>query len=133
MYRTCQKNDISVTYADLGGVTYDFAELRFTRRNLDVEMINLSHNHQLGYYNTIVMIDVLEHLPNPKDVLITLVNHLKPEGKLIITNLDLNRIDDQNHPCHKKQNFNGNDLLELLGMKQTNWEWLWEKPKGDKL
>lgn len=46
------------------------------------------HLDPLGTFDVIVLLDVIEHLPSPRDTIALLVKHLNPDGVMVITTGD---------------------------------------------
>jgi 2-polyprenyl-3-methyl-5-hydroxy-6-metoxy-1,4-benzoquinol methylase len=121
------KRGFDVTYGDVKGKNMEFAKWRFMKKGLNVKVIDLVRDHtSLEEYDTILCIDVIEHVPDPKNSLKTIGQHLKTNGKLIITKLTCLGPTKEN-PCHRKIDFDAKQLLNLLGIFQTKNEWLWIK------
>lgn len=121
------RRGFDVTYGDVKGKNMEFAKWRFAKKKLKVKIIDLVRDcKDLEEYDTILCIDVIEHVPNPKDTLITLSQCLKPSGGLIITNLTCAGPTKRN-PIHRKIHFDANQLLNSLGIFSTDKEWLWTK------
>mgnify|MGYP001145944129 CR=1 FL=1 len=78
------QNGFKVTYSDVYGVGWEFAEWRMQRRNVDVEMLRAGVD-KLGKYDLIVCTDVLEHVKNPLKILQTLYDALNDNGFLAAT------------------------------------------------
>jgi len=78
---------IHLTYADLPGKTYDYANWRFQQRGLNVRSIALGDDDPLAgrLFDVIVCMEVIEHLVEPEQVVKYLIDHLKPGGLLILT------------------------------------------------
>jgi 2-polyprenyl-3-methyl-5-hydroxy-6-metoxy-1,4-benzoquinol methylase len=117
---------LNVTYADIQGKTFKFAEWLFKRRGLSVKVVDLEKHVLSEQYDTIICIDVIEHIPNPKTVLERMAISLKKQGRLIITNLQCSG-DTEVHPMHFKAEFNTEKFLESLGLVKTGKKWLWVK------
>lgn len=88
----------SVTFYDLDGILFDFLKFRVQIRNLknvkfiSSEIKKTNKNGKIVYenddfliYDTIIAIDVLEHLDYPQEMLNFLSNHLKEEGLFLIS------------------------------------------------
>src|SRR5688572_13984992 len=54
----------SVTYADVSGETFSFAKYLFSKYSLPITMVDLSKEKIGSGYDTIICIDVIEHLEN---------------------------------------------------------------------
>ena len=121
------RRGFDVTYSDVKGKNMEFAMWRFMKKGLNVKVIDLVRDQRLlEQYDTILCIDVIEHVPTPKNTLKTISQHLKPNGKLIITNLTCPGPTKQN-PTHRKIDFDAKQLLNPLGIVPTDMEWLWLK------
>ncbi|MCS4538198.1 MAG: methyltransferase domain-containing protein [Thaumarchaeota archaeon] len=83
-----------VTYLDIRGSQNErFAKFLFEKHGADIEMIPLDDKSQmpeLGTYDTIVCLDVIEHVPDAKQTIRTFHKHLVENGKLIATNIYYN-------------------------------------------
>jgi len=78
-------------------------------------------------YDTIICIDTIEHIPNPRDVLEDIAMHLKNNGRLIITALNCPG-ETENNPMHLKMGFDAEKLLNSFGVfKSEEKDWLWIK------
>src|SRR3989339_452762 len=120
------KDGLRVDYADVGGRTFDFAKQMFQKKGVNnISMINLNNENISKNYDTILAIDVIEHVPNAKEVIVNLIKHLNKNGRLVVTGLRINE-DSQIHPMHQKINFNKEYLISL-GLLSTNEPWLFLK------
>jgi len=118
------ERELSVTYADIEGKTFDFASWLFQKRNTSIKVVNLSEDGLKEMYDTIICIDVIEHVPNSKETLSMLIDHLNDEGILIITNLEMQEVLDI-HPMHNTVNFGAEKYLKAQGLKkETPWLWI---------
>lgn len=79
-------NGVRLNYADVPGRTYKYAEWRFRRRCLDVNMIDASGDDFLGSnrFDIVIMLDVVEHLVEPEKTVKYLIEHINPNGYLIM-------------------------------------------------
>jgi len=117
---------LDITYSDVPGRTFEFAKWLFEKRGYNIRAINLEKEELQDQYNTIICIDVIEHVPNPEDVLYRMASSLRKGGKLIITQLQ--GLEDVGvHPMHFKMKFNAEELLKSLGLSKTDRKWLWVK------
>ena len=119
------RRDLQVTYADLEGKTFDFALWLFKKHNRQIKSINLTFDGLNDNYDTIICIDVIEHVVEPAKTLKIFAEHLNERGRLIITG-PLNQNDDD-HPMHIKLDKNLDDYLIELGLSRTKLNWLWIK------
>ena len=87
-----------VSFYELRGLISDFLKFRVKLRNLknvkfiDKELIKKEKNSRIYYegndfdtYDTIICIDVLEHLEHPQEVLNFLGKHLSPDGLFLVS------------------------------------------------
>lgn len=119
------RRGFDVTYSDVKGKNMEFAKWRFMKKGLNIEVIDIIRDQGLlEQYDTILCIDVIEHVPTPKNTLKTISQHLKPEGKLIITNLTCQGPTKKN-PTHRKIDFDAKQLLNSLGIFSTDKVWFW--------
>ncbi|MGB2762528.1 MAG: methyltransferase domain-containing protein [Minisyncoccales bacterium] len=118
------KRGLNITYADIYGRTFEFAEWLFRKRGYEIETINLTKESLSKNYDTILCIDVIEHVSDPQKLLKDLTCHLNNNGKLIITNLNIQEI---KYPMHFKIGFNAENYLNSLGLFRTKEPWLWLK------
>lgn len=116
---------LSVTYGDMPGATLEFAKWLFIKRGYDIKIIDLGKEHPSNQYDTIICIDVIEHVTDPVDTLNRISGSLKDKGKLVITGLRGYVADT--HPMHQKIEFDSEKLLESLGLRKIREDWLWEK------
>ncbi len=121
------KQGLKVTYADVEGRTFEFAKWLFQRNGVTIPMTNLSKEKVQGNYDTIICIDVIEHLPKAKEALKELALRLNSGGKLIVTNLVVGDESLLNHPMHEKVNLDDPVFLSSIGLKKTDTSWLLTK------
>ena len=121
------KKGLNVTYADVNGETFKFAEWIFKRRHYKIKMIDLKKEDLKEKYDTILCIDVIEHVINPQMTLKRLAEHLRKNGRLIITNLDLHK-KSKMYPMHLDSDLDTKKLLNSFGLLETKNDWLWIKP-----
>ena len=75
-----------VTLAEVDGLTFDFAKQRMKTRKLHPEYITVEDDTPLtDSYETVLMVDVLEHLPNLPVTLKHICDHIHPGGLLMMT------------------------------------------------
>lgn len=118
---------LKCTYGDVKGKNMEFAKWLFKKRNLDVRVVDLVKDYGLlEKYDTIICLDVIEHVVNPEVVLRRLVDNLKVGGKLIITNLRCPG-PTKRLPTHFRIDFDAEKLLNSLGLFKADREWLWIK------
>lgn len=122
---------LKVAYGDVPGRSMDFAKWLFEKRGVTpIEMIDLGKVKLSKQYDVIICIDVIEHVLSPEAVLEDIARHLRNKGRLIITALNCAGKTERN-PMHFRMDFNAEELLNSLGILETNRPWLWiksEKP-----
>ena len=118
---------LSVTYGDVRGKNMDFAKWVFKKRGYEkIIVLDLENEFDLlKEYDTVLCIDVIEHIPHQKVVLERIARHLRRHGRLIITKLDLQG--EEGNPLHLKMEFDGEELLKELGLVKGRYDWLWIK------
>jgi len=74
-----------LSYADIPGRTFEYAEWRFRRRHLDINMFDASEDDFLEdrTFDVVIALDVIEHLVDPEAAVGYLVKHIKDGGCLI--------------------------------------------------
>jgi SAM-dependent methyltransferase len=118
---------LNVTYADIRGKTFEFAEWLFRKRGLKIRTIDLTKEGLPEKYDTIICIDVLEHIPHPEVALATIAEHLNDNGRLV---LKVGAPEDKNsHPMHLEIQVDVEQMLGSLGLLITDEEWLWVKKR----
>jgi len=123
----CRKG-LNVDHADVSGRTFEFAKWLFKKKGYNIKMIDLTKEKLSKDYDTILCLDVIEHVHNPKMLLQELSDHLKNNGNLIITGLKCQDV-SENHPMHFKIEFDAEIFLNSLGLFKCaeKKEWLWAK------
>lgn len=120
------REKFNVDYADLPGITFNFARWLLQKKRRKINMIDLSRGKISKRYDTIYCIDVIEHVLNPKEILEDFAAHLKNSGRLVITNLKVDEILESN-PMHMKIDLDNEKFLNQLGLIKTKEPWLWIK------
>ena len=120
------KKGLSVTYTDVGSRTFEFAKWLFKKHNLSIKMIDVNKESLTQQYDTIICIDVIEHVFDPRELLKDITSHIKKEGHLIITNLNVEEV-LENYPMHFKVEFGAEEYLRFLGFYRKEFPWLWIK------
>ncbi len=131
------KRGFLVEYADVAGNTYNYAKWQFSKAKLNIPMIDLSS--QTGVpaepatiasgqkisrkYDTIICIDVIEHLPNAKEVLKSLADALNSGGSMVATNLTISQESSKYHPMHENADIN-EEYITSLGLAYSQKPWL---------
>lgn len=122
---------LKVTYADIGGRTFDFARWLLKRHGYtSVTMLDAQRDEERIWateWDTIICIDVIEHVPHPDQLLEKMAASVKDNGALIITGLNCNT-ENQEHPMHLPITFDPETVLNSLGFCQSeSSDWLWVK------
>ena len=121
---------LNVTYADINGKNMEFARWLVKKRGYEIEVRDIEKDQEKIWakeYDTIVGIDVIEHIPHPEIVLEKMAKHLKTNGRLIITQLSCMG-PDETAPMHFKIDFDAEKLLNSFGVfKSGVYDWLWIK------
>jgi len=78
------KKGFKVTYYDLPGKTFDFAKWRFEKYGLFIETID-NPDKLKGQYDSVISIEVMEHVNHPVRILMTISDMLKNEGFFLMT------------------------------------------------
>lgn len=120
-----------VDYCDVPGVLLDFARWRFRRLNGYADNIRVVSEWELGAFDRVVAIDVLEHLhPDSAEVVIEgLILTLKPGGYLVAHN-EWDKHDGR-YPQHFDHSAIWSALIEKYRMVEVS-EMVWQKPQEEK-
>lgn len=86
-----------------GSKTFDFAAKRFKKYQVDTKLITVYEDIPRNYFDVIISLEVLEHLPNPEESIRDISKWLKIEGIALITE-SFSAI-NPNLPTHLKSNF----------------------------
>ncbi len=76
---------LTVDYADVAGQTFNFAKQIFKNNKAEIKMIDLLSGSITENYDTIICLDVIEHLPKPELLIKEAVRVLKPGGHIFLT------------------------------------------------
>jgi 2-polyprenyl-3-methyl-5-hydroxy-6-metoxy-1,4-benzoquinol methylase len=122
---------LKVTYVDIGGRTFDFAKWLLERSGytsiLMLDAVRDQERIWADEYDTIICIDVIEHVPHPEQLLEKIAASLRDKGALVITGLN-SKTDNKEHPMHLPVTFDSETLLNSLGLYQSkSHDWLWIK------
>jgi len=124
------KKDLNITYAEVSGKNMEFARNLFRKRGYEIKVIDVEKEQEKIWertYDTIICIDVIEHIPHPEGALEEMARHLKNNGRLIITALECSGPKDD-APMHLKIDFDAPKLLNSFGIfKSEMYDWLWIK------
>jgi 2-polyprenyl-3-methyl-5-hydroxy-6-metoxy-1,4-benzoquinol methylase len=97
-----------VTYFDVAGTSRNYAEWKAGRKGLRLRFTSARNEISPGPYDTIVSLDVLEHLPDLEGELSFLVTQLAAGGRLILT-LPVGAT--ESHPMHLAHRLDARDFL----------------------
>jgi SAM-dependent methyltransferase len=103
------------TYVDVPGETQGFARWRAERENLDVRFAN-DLEGAAGPFDTIISLDVLEHLAEPEPVVDALVDRLAPNGIFVVTAYFG---PTKAHPMHMNHDLDLKRYLEAKGLRDA--------------
>ena len=124
------KKGLNVTYADVNGKNMEFARWLFKKRGYNIEVLDGEKDEEkiwMKEYNTIVCLDVIEHVPHPKIVLEKIAERLRDNRRLIISQLSCQG-PDETAPMHFEIDFDAKKLLNSFGVfKSEVYDWLWVK------
>lgn len=85
-----------------GSKTYNFAKMNLKKHGVKVQFISAYEDIPHGFFDLILCLEVLEHLPDPESSVDGLKNFLKIEGIVIVTESFGNV--NANFPTHLKSN-----------------------------
>ena len=86
------EKELDVTYGDVRTKNMEFAKRLFEKRGYKIKVLDIVNEFDhLEDYDTILCIDVIEHIPHPEVVLERMTKHLRNNGRLIITELGLSK------------------------------------------
>jgi 2-polyprenyl-3-methyl-5-hydroxy-6-metoxy-1,4-benzoquinol methylase len=115
-----------VTYFDVPGKSREFAEWKAQREGLTLRF--LSEKDELraeaaerGGYDTILSLDVLEHMPDLKGELEWLISLLRPQGRLLLT---VPEGATASQPMHLAHDLKALSLLKEQGFRSLKTPWM---------
>lgn len=97
--------------------TYEFAIKRFKKRGMSLKICGNIDELPQNFFDVIVCLEVLEHLPNPLELISRISIYLKNGGKVFITE-SFDSVTD-NFPTHLKSNLRYSGYTPLLFMKNN--------------
>jgi SAM-dependent methyltransferase len=103
------------TYLDVPGETQGFARWRAERDDVPLVFAR-SLDDATGPFDTIISLDVLEHLPEPRPVVDALVERLAPGGIFVVTAYFG---PTKAHPMHFDHDFDLKAYLETKGLRDV--------------
>ena len=125
------KRDIEVDFLEIGRVQADFINFRARRHNL-VKVKEILPYHENKFdpinciqdkYDAIILMDVLEHIPNYHILLRHLISCLKPGG-LIVENSPFSTDEEEEIGLHVPASISMEEAM--IGMEQID-EGIWKK------
>jgi 2-polyprenyl-3-methyl-5-hydroxy-6-metoxy-1,4-benzoquinol methylase len=108
------KRGMAVTYLDVPGRSRDYAEWQATRENTKLEFTASKEEIAGRQYDTIVSLDVLEHLPDLAGELRFLIALLAPQGRLVLT---IPEGATETQPMHLSHDLSALRILDEAGLK----------------
>lgn len=121
------KRGLNVTYVDVQSMNMEFAKFIFKKKGYKICILDAEKDWDKiweKYYDTIICLDVIEHLTKPKEVLEQMAKHLRKGGKLIITGLNYDST--ESHPMHFRLSFDVEKLLTSYSLRKEK-DFLWVK------
>ena len=73
-----------MTYYEVPGYTEAFARRNFADAAVDITVLTKEADIPRGAFDTVISLDVLEHLPSPPDAVRQIAEYLRPGGRLIV-------------------------------------------------
>ena len=102
----------NVTYFEVPGYTQSFAKKVFAESGNKVTVLTEPKEIPLNAYDAVVCLDVLEHVPDPDDMVRRIVEYLRPGGSLVV-HAPVYMIHPSN-PTHLKSNRRFSGSLSLF-------------------
>jgi SAM-dependent methyltransferase len=103
-------------YYDIpGSKTFDFAAKRFKKYQVNTQLITIYEDIPKDYFDVIISLELLEHLPNPEESIKDLSRWLKSGGIVLVTE-SFAQI-SPNLPTHLKSNLKYVGKTSLLFLK----------------
>ena len=100
-------NNLEATACDIDGETLKFAQWRFLKNNVNIEVVKISNEYPLSKkYDAITCFEVIMHVPNPEVTIKHLYDSLNDNGLLFITYRFLN-----NYSLALNKNIKYNDII----------------------
>ena len=102
----------NVEYFEVKGYSESFARKLFTECKYNINIINEQDEIKIGFYDAIICLDVLEHIPNPPEFVERMASYLQPSGHLIVHSPFY--MIHPNYPTHLKANRRYSGSLSLF-------------------
>lgn len=118
-------------YFDIpGSKTFEFAIKRFMSRKINVEVLTDYNNIPFDFFDIVICLEVLEHLPDPISLIKKIYSVLKKDGIVLLTE-SFNGV-TPNFPTHLESNIKYAFRTPFLFLKNklylTYYPYTW--PKG---
>jgi SAM-dependent methyltransferase len=112
------KDKATFYYFDVpGSKTFNFALKRFARHNIQVKLLTEYHKIPQNFFDIVISLEVLEHLPNPIEGIKDINSFLKTGGKALITESFGAVV--LNFPTHLKTNLKYSGKTPFLFLKHN--------------
>ncbi len=115
-----------VTYYEVPGYTHSFASRLFTLAGADIKITSGHEQIASEFFDAVVCLDVLEHIPDVPDFLALITGYLRPGG-IFIVHAPFYMIHSTN-PTHLKVNRRHSGSLRLYsqcGLRLTDGKFFW--------
>lgn len=112
------KNRVRLWYFDVpGSKTYNFAVKRFKNKKIDIDFISSISEIKNNFFDAVVCLEVLEHLPNPKKTIELMSKSLKKNGIALVSECfgDV----PENLPTHLLMNEKHADKTPFLFLREN--------------
>ena len=108
----------NLTYVDLRGNTWDYAEWRFKKHDMDVTMIDAEKDlNKLDMYDSLICEEVLEHIPEWEKTALMLISHMHIGAIYYIKTTFQNMASSEAHPMHLNTDTHPRDFFKKHGKK----------------
>ncbi len=87
-------------YENVEGLELNTASVQVAQRSYDLRIASKIEELRTKQYDLVILIEVIEHIPDPKEVLRTISSLLKPGGALFITTDSVRNIPARYFPSH---------------------------------
>ena len=115
------RRGMAVTYLDVPGKSREYAEWKAARENASLEFTSRKEEIAGREFDTVVSLDVLEHLPDLAGELRFLTSLLAPRGRLILT---IPEGATETQPMHLSHDLSALRILDEAGLKDIKSGWM---------
>ncbi|MBI2682647.1 MAG: class I SAM-dependent methyltransferase [Acidobacteriales bacterium] len=120
------RRGLDVTYYDVPGKSREYAEWEAARRKANLRFLSSKEELQTevaarGKFDTILTLDVLEHLPDLRGELEFLLSLLAPKGRLLMT---VPEGATESQPMHLSHDLSTLGMLEERGLRSLKTPWM---------